>query len=81
MMYFTHPPPETSSYGKLRNCRDEIDAIISVLNTLHRSIENQEDEFFHSDCYIVSMIQKDLDFIGKELTEIQNHIIPERMAS
>ncbi len=81
MLYFTHPPPETSSYGKLRNCRDEIDAIISVLNTVTRSIENQEDETFHSDAYLVTLIQQDLETIGKELTEIQQHIVPERMQS
>ncbi len=78
IMYFTQSPTETSAYGRLRNCRDELDAVISVLNTLNRSIESNEEEIYRSDAYLVSLVQSDLEKIQVELDTIQNSIVPEQ---
>ncbi len=79
MMYFTQSPPETSAHGRLRNCRDELDMVISMMNTLSRSIECNEDETYHSDMTLISLLQSDLTEINLQLKAIQDGIVPERI--
>ncbi|TAK59417.1 MAG: hypothetical protein EPO24_07720 [Bacteroidetes bacterium] len=75
-MYFTSQSPETTPEAKLFNCRNELDALNEVFDTLHRSIESNEDEYYRSDGWLVMLIQNDLEEIKKNISEVQEELYP-----
>ncbi len=77
-MYFTHQSPEQTIESRLLNCRNELDALNKVFDTLHRSILANEEEYYRSDGWLVMLIQSDLEKINETIGVIQHELYPKK---